>query len=321
MVWKEARDAFDRGDADILSGIAYSDQRSARIDYSIPHSTLAFALVVRQGDGRIRSEQDLGGRVILTEASDVMQEYLASRGFCIQGTKSPHEALALLAESQGDCAVVPTLTWRRDTPKDLARRLSMVQGEHFPVKYCFGVRKGNTALLARLNEGLFRLIDDGTMARLQDRYFGSTQAEDIPWQRVLRHLSGTLISMLLGGALLATLLLSLALRRIVQARTAALLAELGRRKQVESEQILLQSEIQERSERLEAALGELQQAMEKTHELSGLIPICAGCKQIRDDQGYWHAVDRFLEAHSTASFIAEPCADCEARDDSGGGDA
>jgi len=320
MVWKEAREAFDRGEVDIMSGISYSNQRNARIDHSIPHATLTFSIIVRQGDGRIRSERDLKDKVILTEAADIMHEYLASQGLNVQGATSPPEALKRLAAGQGDCAVVPALTWRRYAPVPLAQRLYVLPSEHFPTKYSFGVQKGNTGLLAELNEGLFKLIANGTMARLQDRYFGSVQAEEVPLWRVLRRKAGLLVPVLLGAGLLGTLLWSFALRRLVKNRSAGLQEEIGRRKQVESDQAHLLEEIQERNVRLDALVEELRQAMKKAHELSGLLPICAGCKQIRDDKGYWQAVDQYLEAHSTASFTPEPCAECAARKDAGGSD-
>lgn len=45
-------------------------------------------------------------------------------------------------------------------------------------------------------------------------------------------------------------------------------------------------------------------------ELKGLIPICASCKQIRDDQGYWNRVEEYIEEHSEAEFTHDICPDC-----------
>jgi hypothetical protein len=44
--------------------------------------------------------------------------------------------------------------------------------------------------------------------------------------------------------------------------------------------------------------------------LRGLIPICAGCKKIRDDQGYWRQLEVYLEQHSAAIFSHGLCPDC-----------
>jgi len=44
--------------------------------------------------------------------------------------------------------------------------------------------------------------------------------------------------------------------------------------------------------------------------LSGLLPICAHCKNIRDDQGYWHNVEEYIHEHSDVDFSHGICPDC-----------
>ncbi len=56
-------------------------------------------------------------------------------------------------------------------------------------------------------------------------------------------------------------------------------------------------------EEKEAALMEL-----KT--LSGFLPICASCKKIRDDQGYWNQIESYIKEHSEADFSHGICPDC-----------
>lgn len=65
--------------------------------------------------------------------------------------------------------------------------------------------------------------------------------------------------------------------------------------------------IEEERERLNI---KLQDALLKIKTLSGLIPICAGCKKIRDDKGYWNQLEEYLEKHSDASFSHGLCPDC-----------
>jgi CheY-like chemotaxis protein len=55
---------------------------------------------------------------------------------------------------------------------------------------------------------------------------------------------------------------------------------------------------------------ELQQALTNVKSLSGLLPICASCKKIRDDQGYWSQVERYVQDHSQATFTHGMCPDC-----------
>lgn len=55
---------------------------------------------------------------------------------------------------------------------------------------------------------------------------------------------------------------------------------------------------------------ELQEALAKVTTLRGLLPICASCKKIRDDQGYWQQVEVYVRDHSEAEFSHCLCPDC-----------
>ena len=44
--------------------------------------------------------------------------------------------------------------------------------------------------------------------------------------------------------------------------------------------------------------------------LSGLLPICSGCKKIRDDEGYWNELELFIDSHSEAEFTHGICPNC-----------
>jgi YesN/AraC family two-component response regulator len=54
----------------------------------------------------------------------------------------------------------------------------------------------------------------------------------------------------------------------------------------------------------------LQNALANVKLLSGLLPICASCKKIRDDKGYWNQVESYVQQHSEAKFSHGMCPDC-----------
>ena len=60
----------------------------------------------------------------------------------------------------------------------------------------------------------------------------------------------------------------------------------------------------------EKLIGELQVALANVRTLHGLLPICAWCKQIRNDEGYWQSVEDYIQAHSDAQFTHGICPDC-----------
>ena len=50
--------------------------------------------------------------------------------------------------------------------------------------------------------------------------------------------------------------------------------------------------------------------MRQVKALNGLLPICASCKRIRDDKGYWQQVETYISSHSNASFTHGICPEC-----------
>jgi hypothetical protein len=72
--------------------------------------------------------------------------------------------------------------------------------------------------------------------------------------------------------------------------------EMARRRRVEIER--------------EKLIAELQRTLAEVKTLSGLIPICAWCKSVRNDQGYWQTVEQYVRSHSDASFSHSICPDC-----------
>jgi PAS domain S-box-containing protein len=58
---------------------------------------------------------------------------------------------------------------------------------------------------------------------------------------------------------------------------------------------------------------DLQAAMAKVKTLNGLLPICASCRKIRDDRGYWQQVEDYIRMHSDADFTHSICPDCAIR--------
>lgn len=60
----------------------------------------------------------------------------------------------------------------------------------------------------------------------------------------------------------------------------------------------------------ERLIAELQDALARIRTLNGLLPICAWCKRIRDDRGYWKQVESYIEKHSDARFTHGICPEC-----------
>ena len=72
----------------------------------------------------------------------------------------------------------------------------------------------------------------------------------------------------------------------------------------------LQKSLREKNIELQKANIELQKALDEVKELSGMLPICCNCKDIRDDGGYWRQIESYISNHSKAQFTHSLCPKC-----------
>ncbi len=70
------------------------------------------------------------------------------------------------------------------------------------------------------------------------------------------------------------------------------------------------TERKEMEERLRNTITELEKALSDVKTLSGLVPICSGCKKIRDDTGYWNGLEHYISSHTHAQFSHGMCPEC-----------
>lgn len=72
-------------------------------------------------------------------------------------------------------------------------------------------------------------------------------------------------------------------------------------------EISKEMEAEETRERL---VLELQEALASVKQLSGLLPICASCKKIRDDEGYWNQIEEYIQKYTEVNFSHGLCPLC-----------
>lgn len=77
--------------------------------------------------------------------------------------------------------------------------------------------------------------------------------------------------------------------------------------------VLLRAELAERRKaevQREQLIQDLTRALAEVKTLSGLLPICASCKNIRNDEGYWEKIEKYISDRSDAEFSHGLCPDC-----------
>lgn len=82
------------------------------------------------------------------------------------------------------------------------------------------------------------------------------------------------------------------------------------RSQAEAEVVALNAGLEQR---VEERTRELHDALKEVKQLSGLLPICAWCKKIRDDQNHWQSVENYLISKTDTKFTHGICPECYAK--------
>ena len=84
----------------------------------------------------------------------------------------------------------------------------------------------------------------------------------------------------------------------------------GKKHKVNSDRLQILDMLFSTYEKITLQKRELEQALQTIKHLKGLVPICASCKKIRDDKGFWSSVEAYIEDHSDARFSHSICPDC-----------
>jgi len=144
----------------------------------------------------------------------------------------------------------------------------------------------------------FQYHRNGQVAHLHTRF-----VPELNWFLSVEQMEGQAVSGIFD-TLILNLLICVVITGIVIGITGLTIHSYQNTTQQQQAEIEKQhEELFEKNERLETALSEVKQ-------LSGLLPICASCKKIRDDEGDWEHLEVYIRARSSADFTHGICPEC-----------
>jgi polar amino acid transport system substrate-binding protein len=241
--WSEMRQALESGEVGIVQGMAFSPERTDEVDFSTPHALLYQSIWVRRDDRRIRSLGDLHGKTVIVMRNSIMQDFM--RGFDPAAqlvlTDSLADALRLLNQGKYDCALVSKLTGKYLEKELGLKRIIPVAQPIITQPYGYAVKKGNSELLGKFNEGLAILKRTGQYQEIRGRWLGVLEPQPVSWRRAGRYVALVAIPLLLvlGG----TVLWSRALQKQVAQRTRDLAREVAEKQRALEELRLHQDQL------------------------------------------------------------------------------
>lgn len=234
-LWELAREQIDQGKADIITGIYYLRSRESTFNYSIPYNTIEFATFARKGFKRdVNSISDLFGLKVLVIAGDFMHDTLKyyRNKLTIIPIENQPEGLRALASGQFDCFVTESLSALLYINKHQLNNVVRVGSPVNLMPCCFGIKKGDEALLERINQGIKIIKLNGELYQLQEKWF-NTRATNFLTKKAIY-----IILLITGLALIVIidiLLINSRLRKRVGEKTAELQFELDLNKKTNRE--------------------------------------------------------------------------------------
>ncbi|MDI5935169.1 putative bifunctional diguanylate cyclase/phosphodiesterase [Halomonas kalidii] len=229
MEWENALNAIDTGTADAVALFA-SEARNQRFDFTEPFYYLSHGIFSHAEGERFSSLAELEGHRVAVVVGSYAAERLAEehQGMQLVPVNSEQACVVAIQARDAEACVEATLTSRRHAAELDVRQTS---APFWPQPYVFGVRKGNTELLAWLNHQLAMIQADGTYFDIYQQWL-----PELEWQK-----SGLTDSLRFFAWVVTPLFLlafigfsfSWYLKRQVSHRTRRLSEELDARRQLE----------------------------------------------------------------------------------------
>lgn len=173
--WDEAKNAVINGKYDVLIGVVKTAEREKYLDFSEPYMESKLVLFVPVENYYIHSLADLKDRRLGVQKGGLAEEYLKTHYSYLNLYRYNSQTGALKALAQGtiDAVVGNYYTGLYYLDKEgLTNKIKIVGEPLVTFSYTFAVKKGNTALLNLLNEGIRQLKNSGEMAKLHTKWFG-----------------------------------------------------------------------------------------------------------------------------------------------------
>jgi PAS domain S-box-containing protein len=230
--WDKVTAQLERGEIDALIGMFNTQERDKKFDFSIPHFIASYAVFVRHGSP-IQSLADVYDKRVIVQLRDLGHDYLEENDITphIITKQNWEEVLTALSNGEGDCAIVSRIQGTRLIGKLTIANIEAVGPPIIQRKYGLAVTEGNTALLAKLNEGLNIIKQTGTYDEIYKKWFGIYEERPPSLEKFFRYAMWIIVPLLILA--ITGFLWSWALKKQVALKTEELHNELLQRRRME----------------------------------------------------------------------------------------
>ena len=174
--WDGLFAGLDSGMYDIIvNGVDETPERSEKYDFSDPYAYIHTVLVTRKDNKTIKSFKDLKGKTTANSIGSTYMELAEKYGAKVKGVDSLGETMTMVISKRADAtlnAEVSVLAYMREQPDAPIKIVASTEDANH---VCIPIRKGDStaSFRAEVNEALAEMREDGTLAKLSEKYFGS----------------------------------------------------------------------------------------------------------------------------------------------------
>lgn len=217
--WTNVRKALENHEIDALSGMIYSEERTAMFDFTSRH-TMAIGDIFTKKGLRIESLEDLRGKTVIVQTDDIIGEYLDSLDLDVTlvGASTVKEALFLLDSEAYDYAGLLKLPALYNAKEHNLKNIVSQDLNLAPKDYCMVVNKGDEETLLILNSGLQIIKATGEYDQIYEKWLG-VYDETTFRQKLYKY---RLLILVVVMIVLILMVIAAVLKKIVSIRTAEL---------------------------------------------------------------------------------------------------
>jgi PAS domain S-box-containing protein len=192
LPFRQILEEFKSGQIDVLINLAKSDERRTFADFSVPHVTVHGAIFVRRDETQIKSEADLAGKEIVVLNSDLAHDYAVSKGWeqHLILVDNVADGMRRLADGNHDAMLLSRFAGTQTLMQEKIFNVKALKANAgFSQKFSIAVKKGNSQLLAKVNDGLTCAKATGIHDALYEKWFGVIEEREVTLAELLKYLA------------------------------------------------------------------------------------------------------------------------------------
>ena len=277
-MWPEVLEKTEQKDIDLIACSAKSSEREEYLLFTEPQLTFPLVIISRDDAPFIGGSDDLIGLKVALVEKNIITDWLVSDGIDVDAytVKSPLEALESVSVGLSDAYIGNLATCSYLIGEQGLTNLKIAAPSGYGnYNLYMAVRDDWPELVSIINKGLIAISPE-QRSGIRNRWLSIKYEYGLRFQDIILPI---FIVILIAGVLFI----------IILRWNRRLQKEILVRKKVESE---------------------LKEAFSDINTLEGLLPICAQCKKVRDDKGYWKQIEGYLEEHSDLLFSHSLCPAC-----------